>query len=264
MTLLAEQNMQESSGTPANALTVWGYSPSALHDLFWLSKEVAIVRPGSTEPISPDARLFLLIPAGKLFRLHLRFVLDQLFWMPRALYLIGLNPPTRRKPAKKHLKKTMSDDQNHGDPTALSVDHGSLAVEPAARVALTPHREIADYWRTISTTDNVWMGLRRQYPDFGSIKVSGIAYAASGCSAMDYLQALARDWSDPEIAIAGITRLAHRVYGPIGFDMSMLKNHTRPLWIGNGCNHTSANLTAPVLPDSVPVMIPNASNIGRK
>ena len=256
--------MQASFGTPANALTVWGHSPSALHDLFWLSREVAVVRPGSIEPISPDARLFLLIPAGKLFRLHLRFVLDQLFWMPRAMYLIGLNPPTRRNPARDRDKKSMTNDHNHGNPGTLIVDQSPLAVEPAPRLALTPHRQIADYWRTISTTDNVWMRLRRQYPNFGSIKVPGLAYAASGCQAMDYLQALTRDWSDPEIAIAGITRLAHRVYGPIGFDMSMLKNHTRPLWIGKGCDPACAGLTAPVLPDVVPVTIPTASNIGRK
>ena len=256
--------MLASSESAANALRVWGYSPSDLHDLFWLSKEVAIVRPGSREPISPDARLFLLVPEDKLFRLHLRFVLDQLFWIPRAMYLIGLHPPARRKSAQNPETNMMPHDHNPETPDAMTVGHCPSVTEPAARLALTAHRPIADYWRTISPADNVWMSLRRQYPDFGSIKVPGIAYAAHGCQAMNYLQALTRDWPDPETAIAGITRLAHRVHGPKGFDMSMLKNNTRPLWIGKGCNGTAADLTATVLPDVVPVMIPTASNIGRK
>ena len=253
MTLLVEPNMQASSNAPADALTVWGYSPSALHDLFWLSREVAVVRPGSTEPLPPHARLFMLVPAGKLFRVHLRLVLDQLFWTPRAMYLIGLNSPAPRRAAPGSQGKIPSNDQPPGSP-ASAIAGCVKDCHAAARMAITPHREIAEYWRTSGTMDNVWMRLRRQYPDFGSIRVPGIAYASDGCQAVDYLRALTRDWPEPEAAIAGITRLAHHVHGPIGFDMSILNNKTRPLWIGKGADGTAS--TANVIPDAVS---PNAA-----
>ncbi|MGC9258449.1 MAG: hypothetical protein ACP5I8_00015 [Phycisphaerae bacterium] len=255
--------MDNHSNTPANALTVWGYSPSALHDLFWLAREVAIVRSGSTAPLSPDARVFLLTCPGRLFRLHLRYVLDRLFWMPRAVYLIGIHPPTWHNPAADQEATSVPRDPTPGPPNKSSVDRSALAVEPAARLALTTHRHIAEFWRTISTVDNQWMSLRRRYPDFASIRVPGIVYADHGRQALEYLRALARDWSDPEIAISGITRLANRVHGPIGFDISMVKTHTRPLWIGFG-NAAGTDPGAGILPDALPIPAAAVPMMGSK
>ncbi len=255
MTQLADQNLYPAMEPAANSLTVWGYSASALHDLFWLSREVAIVRPGINNPIDHDARLFMLVPAGMLFRLHLRLVLDQLFWMPRSVYFIGFYPPARRHRAP----------DSHPSPRDTNGHAGAgTRHEPAARAALTPHRHIAEYWNTIPTAGNLWMTLRRQYPDFGSIKVPGMVYKDSACQAVDYLQALARDWADPEVAIPGIAQLAHHVHGPIGFDMSMLKSHTRPLWIGHGRGGTEPATAAGILPDAVPVGKPDESHSERK
>ncbi len=261
MTRLADHNLSPAIEPAAKSLTVWGYSAPALHDLFWLSREVAIVRPGGGKAIDCDARLFMLVPERKLFRLHLRLVLDQLFWMPRSLYFIGFYPPTRRPPSAE------SQSSSHGAaagaitgmPQQPLGNNCGTRPEPAARAALTPHRHIAEYWNTIPAAGNVWMMLRRQYPDFGSIKVPGIAYEDTACQALDYLQALARDWADPEVAIPGITQLAHRVHGPIGFDMSMLKTHTRPLWIGHGRGGAQVAASAGILPDAVPVGRPDES-----
>ncbi len=266
MTLLTNQNMQAPVGASANSPTVWGYSPSALHDLFWLSREVAIVRPGSGKPIDADAGLFLLVPEGKLFRLHLRLVLDQLFWMPRSVYFIGFYRPTRRQRTADIPNSSGTTDRaaSAGTPHQASGNRGCQRPEPAARAALTPHRHIAEYWNTIPGAGNVWMALRRQYPDFGSIKVPGIVYDDTACSAIDYLQALSRDWTDPEVAIPGITQLARQVHGPIGFDMSMLKSHTRPLWIGHGSSSTQTTGAPGILPDAVPVGKPDESHCERK
>ncbi len=264
MTLLADQNLYTAMKPGANELTVWGYSATALHDLFWLSREVAIVRPGAGKPIAPDARLFLLVPEGKLFRLHLRLVLDQLFWMPRAMYFIGFHPPTRSKRAADAKPSSPVADQGAVSAHESVANRNGKSHEPAARAALTPHRDIAEYWNTIHTAGNVWMALRRHYPDFGSIKVPGIAYEDTGCQAMGYLQALARDWPDPDAAIAGISRLAHRVYGPTCVDISMLKAHTRPLWIGHGRDSDNTAASCGILPDAVPAGKPDELPSERK
>ncbi|MCL5946019.1 MAG: hypothetical protein M1472_04095 [Planctomycetes bacterium] len=261
----AESDMDSHANTSADALTVWGYSPSALHDLFWLSREVAIVRSGSTAPLSPEARVFLLISPGRLFRLHLRYVLDRLFWMPRAMYLIGLNPPPRHhSAAEKKLPRSTPHDPTQVPPEKLMVHHYSSTVAPAARLALTTHRPIAEFWRTISTVENQWMSLRRRYPDYASLKVPGLAYADHGRQALEYLQALTRDWSDPEAAIPSITRLAYRVRGLTGFDMSTLNIHTRPLWIGRGNVAAGADPNSCILPDASPASMAAVPIMRRK
>ncbi len=271
MTLQKEQTSADLSPSAENPLTLWGYSPSALHDLFWLSKEVAVVRSGSTAPMSADARLFMLVPSGRLFRLHLRLILDRLFWMPRDLYFIGLNPPSGRQSTRSINNEapaaavSMGSDRRPGTSTKRIVDHCPLCVENAmlpARLALTPHRQIAEFWQTLSTRENLWMRLRRRYRDFGSLRLTGLTYADSGDQAMDYLQMLARDWPDPESTIPGIVRLARQVYGPEGFDISDFKNTIRPIWIGQG--RTSTESTIGILPDAVPATRAAIPDLGRK
>jgi hypothetical protein len=265
MTLLAGEKPTESSSAAVQPLTLWGYSTSALHDCYWLAREVAVVRCGSVDPLPSDARLFMLLSGTRLYRLHLRQVLDRMFWMPRSLYFLGFNPPAKSRPnhngaasAAEHVAKR----------TALWVEHqedrmpGPCCASAAARMVLTPHRDIAEYWRTMDKMDNIWMRLRRQFPDFGSMRIAGIQYSPCGPQAMEYLQGLARDWPDPETSIPGITRLARRVVGPTDFDMSTLKNHTRPLWIGLR-NGVSADSTACILPDAIPAGDAAISNTRR-
>ena len=144
MTRLADHNLSPAIEPAAKSLTVWGYSAPALHDLFWLSREVAIVRPGGGKAIDCDARLFMLVPERKLFRLHLRLVLDQLFWMPRSLYFIGFYPPTRRPPSAE------SQSSSHGAaagaitgmPQQPLGNNCGTRPEPAARAALTPRPKL--------------------------------------------------------------------------------------------------------------------------
>ncbi len=236
MTQILGQNFAGTSASADNPLTLWGYSASEMHDLYWLAREIAVVRCGAKSPLPSDARLFMLISDDRLYRLQLRPLLDRMFWMPHSIYFIGFNSSAKLQPNKNGAGYT--------------------------RLAVTPHRQIAEYWRICGVTENIWMRLRRQFPDFCAMRIPGIAYAKCGSQAMDYLHALAHDWPDPEIAIPGIARLAHRVHGPTGFDMSMLKNHTRPLWIGLRSS-AGADSTAGILPDAVPDGTVAISNTGR-
>ena len=51
--------IDEIDATPhAETHTVWGLGPVQLHDRFWASRGVQVVRPGDAAPLVDDADLF--------------------------------------------------------------------------------------------------------------------------------------------------------------------------------------------------------------
>src|SRR3954468_10399712 len=72
--------------------TVWGLTPIQLHDRFWASQGVQVVRQGEPSEIVEGAELFLLTDAGSLvvFNVASQKVLDVLHWMEPDLLQIRL------------------------------------------------------------------------------------------------------------------------------------------------------------------------------
>ena len=71
------------------APTVWGLTPTQLHDRFWAARGVQVVRQGEKSEIVANAELFLLTPPRSLVIFKLGLVVEKnVVWEPprRALY----------------------------------------------------------------------------------------------------------------------------------------------------------------------------------
>ena len=67
--------------------SIWGVTPAQLHERFWASRGVQIVRQGRPAPISDSAELFLLADQRLLTLFDLSATLDVLCWtQPRLLF----------------------------------------------------------------------------------------------------------------------------------------------------------------------------------
>ena len=179
---------------------LWGLSVADLHDRFWIAREVCVVHRGGGAMGEAAARVYLLTDGPQLFRLSLHSVLERLYWIDHAVYLLG-------------LKKEQT-------------------TEEPVRLALTTRRTVAEFWATLPKKPRPWVALRTAFPDNASMRISGYAYNPSRHT--EYLEALVKDWSDPELTIDGLTRLAHKVRGPANTDVRLLQSASRPLWIGFG------------------------------
>lgn len=179
---------------------LWGLSVMELHDRYWMAREVAVVHRGGRLPAAGTARVYLLADGPGLFRMHLRAVLDRHYWIHHSVYLIGLKPQT--------------------------------AYCKPLRLAMTVLPAVAEFWAALPERPQSWMALRAAFPDNASIRIPGRVYGQN--QTQEYIESLARDWSDPELTIEGVTKLARNVRGPANADARLLQSPARPLWIGLG------------------------------
>ncbi len=179
---------------------LWGLSVVELHDRYWMAHEVAVVHRGEGLPSAGAARAYLLAEGPALVRLHLRAVLERHFWLHHSLYLIGLKPQT--------------------------------GYDKPLRLAMTILPAVAEFWAAMPEEPRPWMALRAAFPDNASIRIPGRVYSPE--QNQKYVEALARDWNDPELTIEGVTKLARNVRGPANTDTRLIQSPARPLWIGLG------------------------------
>src|SRR4051812_38614694 len=85
--LLENERRAEGGGTEA---TVWGVSGGQVHDRFWASRGVQVVRLGERSTIVDDAELFLLTDPRTLVTLRIREVVEKMLWMKPDLLTVRL------------------------------------------------------------------------------------------------------------------------------------------------------------------------------
>src|SRR5262245_49039126 len=70
--------------------TIWGLSIVQLHDRFWASRGVQVVRLGERSTIVDDAELFLLTDPRTLVMLRIREVVEKMVWLNSDLLTVRL------------------------------------------------------------------------------------------------------------------------------------------------------------------------------
>jgi lipopolysaccharide/colanic/teichoic acid biosynthesis glycosyltransferase len=154
MTLITEQIAEPMScGCP----TIWGLSPVSLHDRYWASRGVQVVRPGRRAKIDRKAELFLLADHEHLVLFDLQNWIELMNWTKPDLLLLRVH-------AKKNLgyrELLTADDE--GDFVRFERRYKANATL-AARVALTTDPELAETWQSSPDTASGWQVLRASVP----------------------------------------------------------------------------------------------------
>src|ERR1700689_2975236 len=120
----------------ANARTIWGLDPVALHHRYWAAHGVQVVRQGEPSEIVKHAELYLLTDPRSLVLFRMISVIDMLNWLkPQALFL-RLHDGRERG----YREKVITDDDNRFV-RFQRLYHGSEDLR-LARAVLTPDREV--------------------------------------------------------------------------------------------------------------------------
>src|SRR5947209_7798500 len=82
--------------------TVWGLTPAQLHDRFWASRGVQVVRQGESTEIVQDAELFLLTPSDSLVIFKLSGMIEKLAWAQPDLIVARVHDE-REKGYSEHI-----------------------------------------------------------------------------------------------------------------------------------------------------------------
>jgi hypothetical protein len=134
MELRAHVAARRSVGVPAP--TIWGLSPVEVHDRFWASRGVQVVRRGSTTDLDESAELFLLVDPNSLVVFRLRDLVEVLSWLKPRLVVVRLRD--QGNDDYREVVRTTEDGRLLGFDRIYEGLDSRLA-----RVGLTPHRDVA-------------------------------------------------------------------------------------------------------------------------
>jgi lipopolysaccharide/colanic/teichoic acid biosynthesis glycosyltransferase len=183
----------------SESISIWGLEPSQLHDRYWASRGVQVVRQGEPSEIVDGAELYLLIDARSMALFSLARPIDIFCWAkPRLLYA---RLADRRETGYRE-RAVVGEDNRFIRFERL---YGGPANSRLARVALTTDRHLAHAWQEAQSATSAWHQLRAAVDRLHRevISISGNIY---DISSEDDLHAFGRRltqvWSRPDSTIA--------------------------------------------------------------
>jgi lipopolysaccharide/colanic/teichoic acid biosynthesis glycosyltransferase len=142
---------------PVAVPTLWGLSPVQLHDRFWASRGVQVVRRGVPTELDPAAELYLLVDPHCLAVFRLRDLVEALSWLRPRLVVVRVRDAGLDD--YREVVRTTEDGR------LLRFDRIYEGLDTRfARIGLTPHRDVARLWQEETSSTAAWRRLRREVP----------------------------------------------------------------------------------------------------
>lgn len=213
-----------------SAPTIWGLTPYELHDRFWASRGVQVVRPGQPSEIVEGAELFLMMPPHLLMIYRLRRIIEELSWIQPDLLWVRV----RNKREERYREIAVTDDQSQ----LIRFDriYGGSNSRPA-RTALTPHANIARLWQTASTAREGWQALRQQVPSARRTvtTIAGHTYLRNDdYDVMQFIRDLIDTWKRPDTTIERARKHQLGVWVDSDSHVKRTTEFVGSAWIGAG------------------------------
>lgn len=216
--------------------TIWGLEPTQLHDHFWAARGVHVVRQGEPSEIVEGADLFLLTDPRTLAIFRLRAIVENLSWLKPDILFIRLKSNRERG----YQESILTDEA--GQFVQFKRNYGGADTR-LARVALTPHQDVARLFQTSPDPRTAWCRIRqhihRSQRDVTSIK--GRAYDRfADAEVATFVRDLIDFWPYPSSTIRGIREVAPCVWAYDGVQADSATRFIGPAWIGAGRSLTAA------------------------
>ncbi len=210
--------------------TIWGLTPTQVHDRFWASRGVQVVRPGEPSPIVPFAELFLLLAPGALAIFRPARLLDMMSWVDPDILAVRLHDPGRGE----YAERVRSD--ANGRFLRFERHYGGMDSR-VLRVGLTADPEVVRIWQAAPDPLTAWRRLRSSIRHSArySVKLQGRFFNADrpGESSR-FLREIVRRWRRPDAVIDGIRQIGDGIWASQSDGTALSQACRGPLWIGAG------------------------------
>ena len=224
--------------------TVWGMTPVELHDRFWASRGVQVVRPGERSQIIQKAELFLLLDTRLLTVFGLRPLVDQLSWVRPDAMWVRIND----KRPRGYREKVITNEQGHFE--RFERDYGG-SDSRLTRVALTPSPGIAELWQSAHSAHEGWKELKRSIPKTRrfTMSIAGRTYDRDADAEIRQLMRdLIETWKRPDSTVDRADKIQKNVWGDPLARVNKGINFIGPVWIGAGRElDSSTNVVGPAV-----------------
>lgn len=210
--------------------TLWGLSPVQLHDRYWASRGVQVVRPGEPSVIASGAELFMLTDQRSLPLFSLMHPVDVLCWTKPSLLFIRLKDRRERGYRERFVTEA-------GGRFVRFERLYAGADSRSARVGLTRDAELARKWQTARSSREGWRRVRRavQPAKRHVLSLSGSVYSRETTrEVFDFSRELVRVWDRPGATIKRAERLSDRVWADAEATLGCNARVVGSVWVGAG------------------------------
>jgi lipopolysaccharide/colanic/teichoic acid biosynthesis glycosyltransferase len=221
--------------------TLWGLSPGHLHEHFWASRGVQVIRQGEPDDDLEDAEQYLLLGSRDLVLFRLRTLVDLLSWVhPDVLYV-----RLKIADAAEYRETVIAD--SFGKFVAFRRSYGGPE-SGVVRAALTRDPEIARHWRSAVDLSTAWRELRnatrRGRREVAS--VTGRAYdLTDDASSARFVRDLVQVWGRPVSTVPNIRRITPNVWAHDAARVPAGVRFIGPVWIGAGRTLDAGSVVGP-------------------
>ncbi len=210
--------------------TIWGLDPVQVHDRFWASRGVQVVRQGERSEIVDDAEIFLLIDPRSMVIFKLTEPVESLTWVRPKLLYVRLHDNRQRG-----YRETVVTDRE-GRFKRFERAYGGSNPQ-LTRTAMTTDRKVALLWQMAESPREGWRTLRREIESArrATTSLPGRVFDASRDEeVMDCLQSIIQLWRRPDSTIPRARRQGSRTWvdptGVLDDDLTFVGT----AWIGAG------------------------------
>lgn len=211
---------------------VWGLSPEGLHDRFWSSRLVQVVRAGtgSVRVESSGPALYLLLDRAQLALFDLAPVLKRLNWLKPRIAWVRLVSVARSA-----YFERVEEDADHRL-VGVQREYGSRTAS-TAQVFLTPEVKIAREWAAGAGGADARRALRRSCgrEHVAAMSMRGKPFDFRSEREVDaMLRTLLADWKRPNGVIDGVYNFQPGVWLHESVEIDEGVRLIAPLWVGAG------------------------------
>jgi lipopolysaccharide/colanic/teichoic acid biosynthesis glycosyltransferase len=210
--------------------TIWGLSSAQLHDRYWASRGVQVVRCGEPSEIVRRAELFLLVDGGSLVLFPLSACLDVLYWTKPALLFVRLRDHRERGYRERAV---VGENELFKSFQRL---YGA-ADSRLARAALTQDRKLALLWQSAPSAREGWRRLRGAVPRKARhpLAVVGGAYDRRQEQELgEFSRRLVQTWKRPDAIVGRARRGKGGAWIDTAATVAPQAAFVGPVWVGAG------------------------------
>lgn len=225
---------------------LWGLSVTEIHDRFWLSRGVVIVRRGDAVTPKPGNEWYLLLDRGVLLIADVAPVLEMMYWSGRRLVVLRTKQGKHDESRTTRQRVCAGEDgrprftplRDLRDRDALGTDSEDFRSDPRiGRVMVATQQEVADAWRqggSIGKATDVAQALVLPDRRGSHIVVAEVFDAGNPVSSDRFIEELARLWHRPSPAIAGVRQVDDEVWADEDSQVDQSVEMLGPVWVGAG------------------------------
>jgi lipopolysaccharide/colanic/teichoic acid biosynthesis glycosyltransferase len=210
--------------------TLWGMDALQLHEQFWASQGIQIVRTGEPAHIDRTALLYFLLDPSLLLLLHPNATLERAAWSQCDLVYLRVHDERQRQ----FCERVVSDEDGQFLKFERHYDGGPLA--KTARILVTPDPKIAAVWQMATEPALAGKALQQVVARNRRMVTSirGRLYDAVPQSEDEFAIDALRLWQQPERTLKCASKLSTDVWGPPATVIDPTVRIAGSLWIGAG------------------------------